>query len=329
MELQITFIVLGCIIVVALSVLLVFAIYAHNYVFGGRMDKKPNYQYFTPEDTFGIPAEPVTIAMGKETMRGNVYGEGDITVVFCHGYAPGCAAYGTEIATIVKHGFRVVAFDHLGCGNSSAKRIKGFHMGVKCSVAALRYAKSRFGENVALFGHSWGAYSAMCAQKYEPVQAVVAISGFDTPAKMITVGSCDMVGKWAAILKPFIAFVGFFIGGSKSNLSAVKCCNQSTIPNYILYGDKDDVVTEKATAFYGCKGEHVQKTLYKGKRHNPYLTFEAEERLANLNLIAEQVKNLPQDEQKQAFKQLDFMKMCEQEAPIMDAACEFIVKNCK
>lgn len=300
----------------ALAIILLFALAAisFNVAFGKRYDKNPLLKYFTAED-FSLEAKPVQT--GK--LCGYIYNTGcEKVVVFCHGMGAGHIAYTTEIAYLCNKGFTVLALDSLGCNLSQGKNIKGMYSGVETAIAAVKLAKENFPDKkIYLVGHSWGAYSALCASAHTKVNAVVAISPPDNPVKTMQEGAKPVIGKFlSALLKPFWYLLNFFKYGVKGNSSAAKCADKNGVPTLIIHGDCDRIVTVGKAAVY--KSKKAEKLIVAGKGHNPYNTENAERLLAELNAMLRAGKIDPL---------FDFNAATEEDLSVMDEITSFISKN--
>ena len=311
-------IVIAAVLAVSL-LLLIFALMGDKIAFGRREDKNPNLKYFTAED-FNLCAQSVSLKGG---LKGVQYcderaDKKDGVVVFCHGMGPGHVAYTTEIACFCNAGYTVFAADSYGC-NMSEGKIKGMYCGVKTAVEAVDYARS-LSENIYLVGHSWGAYSALCASAQRKVNAVVAISAPDTPSKTIRNGAAPMLSKpFAYILQPFWWLVNAFKFGAKGNTSASRCAGTNNTPTLLIHGDSDGIVNKSNAAYYRAEGENITKLLVKGRAHNPYNTDNAEKLLAELS--SKLAKGCTD------FSDFDFKAVTEEDPEVMCAIADFIEKH--
>ena len=308
---------------VALIVLLLFAIaiLSDKLAFGSRSEKNPLLKYFTAED-FDLSAQPVTLDNG---LKGLMYNKSDVPqkdklIIFCHGMGPGHIAYTTEIAYFCNSGFRVLAVDSRGCNLSEGKNLKGMYSGVQTVISAIDFAKNEGYSDINLVGHSWGAYSALCASAKRKVNKVVAISAPISPVATLAEGAVQMGAlprPLVALLRPFWWLVNFFKYGAKGNSCASRCAKRNGTPTLLIHGDKDKVVTLKKSAFHKAKGQNITKLLAEGKRHNPYNTENAEIQLA---VLAEKIK-----ENKFAdIMQFDFKCATEEDEEVMRKIVNFI-----
>ena len=304
------------VISVVLLLLFLFACLIYIFAFGKRIDKNPSFKYFTAED-FSLTAQPVALSDG---LNGFIYGKGepkkDKLIIVCHGMGAGHIAYSTEIAYFCNLGYTMLAVDSFGCNFSEGKRIKGMYSGVRTAVSAVDYAKSLYPlQKVWLIGHSWGAYSALCASTERKVDGVVAISSPLTPSKTIQQASARIISKpFSAILRPFLWFVNFLTYGKNGNKNAAKCAIKSGVPTLLIHGDKDKVVPIKGSAFAKANGKNITKLIAEGKGHNPYNTANAEKLLARLFSLKD-------------FSEFDFKGATEEDEEVMRAVADFISEN--
>jgi pimeloyl-ACP methyl ester carboxylesterase len=111
-----------------------------------------------------------------ETIAYNVYGSGDVTLVFVHGWS--CdSRYWREQAPVFTRKYRIVTMDLAGHGNSSQNRkkysVESFAEDVKAVIEAADANK------VIVIGHSFGGEIAATAAMLEP-KRVIGIIGVDT-----------------------------------------------------------------------------------------------------------------------------------------------------
>lgn len=309
---------------------LITAIISDKIAFGRRYDKIPFLKYFTAED-FGLTAEPVST--GKY-LKGFIYNNAQAekngkVVAFCHGMGPGHIAYTTEIAYFCNLGYTVVALDSRGCNFSGGKNIKGMYEGVKTATAAIDLARAKFKDApLYLVGHSWGAYSVLCASSIRKVNAVVAISAPNTPSKTTQEGAVN-VGiprVLAAIWRPFWWLIYLFKYGAKGNANAAKRARGNGTPTLLIHGDSDKIVGYSKAVFYKADGEHIEKLLCKGKNHNPYNTQNAEKLLAELSANLSKASKMT-DKEREYFNKFDFTAATEEDKEVMAKISEFLEKH--
>lgn len=309
---------------------LLLALISDRVAFGKRYDKIPLIKYFTAED-LGLTAEPVST--GKY-LKGFIYKSAQAvqngkTIVFCHGMGPGHIAYTTEIAYFCNLGYTVAAFDGRGCNFSDGRNIKGMYEGVKTAVAAIDFVREKFKDApLYLVGHSWGAYSALCASYERKVNAVVAISAPCTPSGTMQKGAVNfgLPKILAAILRPYWWLINLFRYGAKGNANAIKRAEKSATPTMLIHGDGDKIVCISKSVFGKADGENITKYLCKGKKHNPYNTLEAERLLGELSAKFARLSKMTEAE-KEYFKTFDYAAATQEDAQVMQEISGFLKRN--
>lgn len=301
---------------------LITAIISDRIAFGKRCDKNPLLKYFTAAD-FGLTAEPVSA--GK-FLKGFIYRnpqkeDNGKVIVFCHGLGAGHIAYTTEIAYFCSQGYTVAALDSKGCNLSGGKNIKGMYEGVKTATSAIDLVREKFGDiPVYLVGHSWGAYSALCASYDRKVNAVVAISAPVTPTETMYGGAVNtgMPKLLAYVLRPYWWIINLFRFGAKGNANAARRARKNATPTLLIHGDNDGIVKLKNSAYFQAGGGHITKLLCNGKKHNPYNTENAERLLGELSLKLSEGENI---------KSFDFSAATQEDKEVMTSISEFLENN--
>lgn len=288
---QIALICVGCVLVF----FILFAVGVSAMINGvafSRQDKNPEFKYFAEKD-FNLKAEDIAVTYRGERLYAKIYSvkpaeECERVVIFQHGFGAGTSGYMTEIAKLAGYGFAVVAADAYGCNNSAGKKIYGFYAGAEAVIAAYIGVKSQrrlCDKKVILVGHSWGAYSVLCAAAKIKADGVVALSGFDAPAQCV----CDQLklisrsGKLITpLLHPFFFLLNVLRFGFKGNTHASKAIEKSGVKALLIHGEKDRTVLYKHSAAAKAHGENITKLVLADKKHNPYNTVAAEAKLAEL-----------------------------------------------
>ena len=206
----------------------------------------------TDEDVASdYPMSDVEFPLDGQTVRGHVYGAGNARglVVFRHGIFSHHQDYLALITALVDRGWKVFAYDALGCGESDGDTVGGFAQAPLDVRAAVKFADESGmadGLPIMLFGHSWGAYGVAGALDFpdvrERVSACVAMSGFDTPTKIIVESAGKIAGPFAVTQTPVIDFIGWQDFGSDAGRSAVRAIDGSGLPVLVIHGSADAVV---------------------------------------------------------------------------------------
>lgn len=329
-KLQIALICIGCILVILVAIASGTCAVINGVVFS-RQDKNPAFKYFTAED-FNLKTEDIAVTYRGTALYAKIYSvkpveECERVVIFQHGFGAGTSSYMTEIAHFASAGYAVVAADAYGCNNSGGKKVYGFYAGVEAVIAAYIGVKrdNRLNnKKVILVGHSWGAYSVLCASKKIDVDGVVAISAFNAPAQCV----CDqlkLISRFtkfiAPLLHPFFFIGNIFFFGFKGNAHAAKAIDKSGVKALLIHGEKDNTVKYKHSAAAKAAGANVTKLILADKKHNPYNTVGAEEKLA---LLTGGKKGATPEEEREFLESFDWKAATEEDADIMARIDSFI-----
>lgn len=314
------FIILGIIILVIL-ILFVITISVNLKAFNFHLDKVKNVKYFDAIDFVGLKKEEYSFNYNKKTViRGAIYYYGskenkDIAIFF-HGYNSGMTSYGTDIERIARNNYVVISYNVKGAHDSDGKLgglIDSLKVAKKFESEFL--SKSEFKDrNLVLMGHSWGAYTAINASRYfKNVKKIVAISSFSNPAYP-QFGNSLLV----KILIPFFYIINLVKYGSLANISSYKTLKKINIKTMLLHGEIDHLVQpiQSSSLYKKIKNDNVKLIVYKGKKHSPQLSFEAQEALTE---FLKETAN-----KKEIDKEYDFKAMCELDEDVMNDIFSFL-----
>lgn len=325
---------LAAVVVFAVVFTLIPSIIIDGVVFGGRQDKQPEYKYFTPED-FSLMTESVPVYYNGTILSAVFYSvkpveECERVVIFQHGFGAGSSSYMTEIAHFAKQGSAVLATDAYGCNNSAGKNIKGFYAGAEAVIAAYIAVKSdeRLKDKKVVFvGHSWGAYSVLAACGTVKPDGVVSMSAFNSPAQCV----CDSMKGMGGAVKayaPFVRFwlcvINFFKFGAKGNTKAVKAVEKSGVKAMLIHGEKDGAVPLSHSPAKLAKSGNITSAILSDKRHNPYNTAAAEEKLAH---VSDGHKLENGRDRERFYAEFDWRAATEEDGEVMGAIDRFIANT--
>lgn len=258
----------------------------------------------------------------------------DRIIVFDHGLAPWHRSYMREIEELCRHGFAVYAFDHTGCGESEGEHVRGL-CGSLCDLDdclfVLRGIEELSSVEIALVGHSRGAYSTMNILKFHPeINRIVAMSGFI---------SLKVMHKQIA---PFIMapFRGMLYNLEKKynpeyvDCSAIEALSSCKTPALFIHSADDTMVGINANfnklkkAF--SERPNTEFLLVKDRDHNPTFTKEAVEyKKAFFKDFAKIKKQggLPTEEEcARIIASYDWYRMTEQDKDVWRVICDFLDK---
>ena len=334
-------------ILVLISLLYLFANVLLNFLFGKRCEGNPNLKYFTADDFEELNATKIEFKSDKgQSLRGYIYQNNKIKekdikglLVFVHGMGAGHFSYTTEINTLAKNGYKVLAYDNTGTCMSEGKKLNGFYQAVIDLKHCLEYIKSNNelnNYNLGLIGHSWGAYTVCQSLKYKSnVKAVVGMSGPDTLEKLIT----SSMGKFGKIINPFLRKINEIKFGKEvldSSVDVLKNADDS-VSILLLHGEDDSTCRIENSMIFNQEEdfkekENINTIMFEGKNHNIYQTIESEKYLIDVfKTIEEYKKNIRKDSKnkeieetlKTYYKNIDYKKITEEDPDVMEIILEF------
>ncbi len=185
----------------------------------------------------------------KNYLKGYIYGEDNNKglVVIAHGLGGGAENYLAESLYFVDQGWRVFAFDCTGSFGSEGGGIGGLSQSVLDLRAALHYIGNDRDLKrlpLMLYGHSMGGYAVASILNYDhDINAVVSVSGFNTPMQVMTEKASQYIGVLAYLEYPFLWAYQKLMYGDTAFLSAVDGINHSDTPVMIIHGDQDASVS--------------------------------------------------------------------------------------
>lgn len=332
--------------IVFVVLLYLFANAILNLIFGKRCEGNPNLKYFTAEDFEELNATKIEFKSDKgQILRGYVYQnnkikENDIKglLVFVHGMGAGHFSYTTEINTLAKNGYKVLAYDNTGTCMSDGKKLNGFYQAVIDLKHCLEYIKTNSdlnNYNLGLIGHSWGAYTVCQSLKYESnVKSVVGMSGPDSFEKLVT----SSMGKLGKIINPFLRKINEIKFGKESLDSSIDVLKNvdDSVSVLLLHGEDDSTCKIENSMTFNQDDfkdkENIKTILFEGKNHNIYQSIESEKYLNEVFKTIEKYKKELKKEQKNKeieenlktyYKNIDYRKITEEDQEVMEIIIEF------
>lgn len=214
----------------------------------------PTYEDY---DAAKYPRTDVEFELNGYTLRGHVYGPENTRglIVFRHGIFSQHQDYLCFITAFVDKGWRVFAYDAIGCGESDGDSTLGMSQSPIDVAAAVRFARESGmadGLKIALVGHSWGGYGVAAALgRTDDIAACVTMSGFDTPMKIINHSAVDAMGPIAATQAPLFWLATTLDFGADADVSASQAIRDSGVPTLVVHGMGDATVPyEEASIAY-------------------------------------------------------------------------------
>lgn len=222
--------------------------YALSSLYSRVPDQKisllPHYDLFEKD----YPRTDVEFQLDGYTLRGHVYGADNTRglIIFRHGIFSKHADYLPLITAMVDKGWRIFAYDAIGCGESDGDSTLGMSQSPLDVAAAVEFVHDSGladGMPLALWGHSWGGYGVAAAlAKASDVDACVTMSGYDTPMKILDYSSTSSFGPLGKIQYPFLWLNTVIDFGDNANLSASDAIMNSGVPTLVIHGAGDGTV---------------------------------------------------------------------------------------
>jgi hypothetical protein len=303
-----------------------------HLAFQRRFDRHPRLRYFTIKDFPEFECDEVEFKNNQGIiLRGGFYYDDRVQphqklIVFSHGIGPGHQAYTHLIIEFVKQGFIVFAYDNMGCGHSDGKSIKGIPQAIHDLQSALAYlSKTTYAKiPVSVIGHSWGAYASIrAASMTYPIHTIISIAPFNDVA--------EMLGKyipWIRLFKPFVKLVTYLTYGRLGVKTTQAILRESKTKILVIAGEKDDDVPLQGhyAQFIKTNNPLVLVELAKDHRHNPYLSFRAENYVIDTILQGTIAMAKEKDQMKveDFFNSLNYQYVGEHDQSIIDKIVNFI-----
>ncbi len=237
-----------------ISFIIVMFIYNGQFPRYDRHDSKvtAELRYEDIEDKYS--RNLVNFKSEKNLLQGYVYGLNNKKglVVVVHGLGGGADSYLPQIKYFVDQGWSVFAYDATGSFDSEGKTTKGFPQALIDLNSALTYIKSQEEFNnlpILLFGHSWGGYAVANILHYDfKIEAVVTVSGANSPMEMIIEQGRSMMGDFIKIQYPYLWLYQRILFGETASLKAVDAINKSDVPVLIIHGMEDESVSYEGSS---------------------------------------------------------------------------------
>lgn len=163
-------------------------------------------------------------------------------IILVHGYGGTHLQYLLDINFLCNLGYKVMAFDQLGVGESSGKSQVDLAKGAETLNFVINYVvENNINENlkIILYGHSWGGYSVICGAT-EDVDMIISRSGFVNPVKIMAT-SLKKMGFFTTLIIPSAYLYYLLFHHRRSFKDAYKNYNKlAKQPKTLILYAKDD-----------------------------------------------------------------------------------------
>ena len=304
--------------------------YLYKKHFVCRYDKEIGVPYYQTSDFKGLKEEvfAFTNSKGIELKYFYFYYDNykeDKIVLFLHGLACGHAAYFAEIDALARRGFKVLAIDYTGCGDSKGKCLGSLNTPTKDVCELLDYLK--IDKPIVLVGHSLGGYTSLnILNLRKDIKKAIVISGF---LSIKTIG--DALIKNNFFVKHILKYENKLYPEYK-DLNNIDYLNKTTDDIFFIQSDDDTMVPYRIAleVVEQIDNPHIKKLKMSGRKHNPNYTDSAiqymNEVFGNYYYLLKQ-KELKTDEDKiNYFKDVSLAKLVEQDEELFDQIAQFLNK---
>ncbi len=244
-----------------------------------RYDGESYIRYFSAADFPGLEASPVEFPSDGNLLRGFFYSRPgcreDTLLIFCHGIGGGHRSYMTEIDTLCRAGFRVLAYDNTGCFSSEGRDIRSMSRSLADLDNAVSFLKKEglltSYQNVCVVGHSWGGFAAGCIPLYHSdISKTVVISGFLSVEKILSSRLSGMkIPFKKALLKEILGFEEK-ADPAHAGASIPDAMEKGTCRYLIAHSQDDAVVLYKENAaLLQERFPEAEYLILNGRKHNP------------------------------------------------------------
>lgn len=247
-------------------------------------------------------------------------------IVFSHGIGPGHTAYLSEINTLCEKGFRVIAYDYTGCGESEGSSLMSINEPSRDLDDLLNHLA--FKEEVILIGHSLGGYTTLnIANRRADIKKAIIMSPFLSIQNLMTfllksrLFAKQIVKYEASIEKYYL---------SEDNLNYLS----KTDDKLLFVHSKDDPVVgylNSVKLVEDLNNPNLSFVIVDGKGHNPNYSDEAikylRETFREYNKLVKKKKLKTFEDKKGFMKDKSPRKMTIQDEEIISKIVEFIKGN--
>lgn len=263
---MITVLIISSIGVLIFTVFTIKTEYDHSFA---RVEAKdPNFSaYLKYSDVNNVKRTDIQFESGVNTLKGYIYGEENDKglIVIAHGLGYGSENYLAETIYFVEKGWRVLAFDNTGTHASEGDNTVGpsqSRLDLKTALSYIEHDEALNSLPLMLYGHSWGAYAVTAIlNEATDVQAVVSISGFNSPMGLLSEQIDSQLGWRSQFVIPFMELYQKALFGKNANHTAVDGINHSSSAVLIIHGNEDESIAYDGASIIAHKADIVNPNV--------------------------------------------------------------------
>ena len=295
-----------------------------------RYDKQPGVPYYSYTDFEGLHRDEsgFTNSKGIELKYFYFYYDNykkDKIVLFLHGLDCGHAAYMAEINELAKRGYKVLAVDYTGCGESKGKYLRSLNAPTSDVLELLDYLNIK--EEIVPVGHSMGGFTTLNLMNLKPnLTKGVVLAGFLSIKKEIE-----------AFIKSPMFVKGICKYERKQypklyDLDNVKYLRNTKDKIFFIQSEDDQMVPYETSlkVVEEINNPNIKTLRMKGRKHNPtYLDSSVKymnDVFSKFNTLLKEKKIKTKEDRINYFKDVSLEKLVEQDAKIFDEIAKYINK---
>ena len=295
-----------------------------------RYDKQIGVPYYSYTDFEGLHRDEFsfTNSKGIELKYFYFYYDNykkDKIILFLHGLDCGHAAYMAEINELAKRGFKVLAVDYTGCGDSKGKYLGSLYQPTKDVIELLDLLNLK--KEIVLFGHSLGGFTTLnILNLRKEIKTSIILAGFITLKYELS----NFI-KSNFFLKGILRYENK-IGGNLYNLDNIEFLKTTKDRIFYIQSD-DDHMVPFITAYKVVESVNnpaIKILKVSGRRHNPNYSDEAVRYMNDVFVnLKYQIKNKQiktSDDRINYFKNISLEKLVAQDQKMFDEIAKFIDK---
>ena len=304
-------------------------LYIKNFVC--RYDKQIGVPYYSYSDFKDLKQEEFSFNNSKGTLLKYFYFyydgyKKDKVVLFLHGLECGHAAYMAEINELAKRGFKVLALDYTGCGDSKGKYLGSLNTPTSDVLELLDYLNIQ--EEIVPIGHSMGGFTTLNLMNLKP----------NLTKGIVLAGLLSIKREIEYIIKSPMFVKGILKYEHKMypklyDLDNVEYLRNTKDKIFFIQSEGDQMVPYSSALgiVEGLNNANIKTLKFTGRKHNPNYIDESVKYMndvfSNFNNLVK-TKKIKTDEDKiNYFKNISLERLTKQDQKLFDEIAKFIVND--
>lgn len=296
-----------------------------------RYDKQVGVPYYSYTDFKGLRQEEYsfTNSKGIELKYFYFYYDNykkDKIVLFLHGLDCGHAAYMAEINELAKRGFKVLALDYTGCGDSKGKYLGSLNTPSSDVLELLDYLNIQ--EEIVPIGHSMGGFTTLNLMNLKP----------NLTKGIVLAGLLSIKREIEYIIKSPMFVKGILKYEHKTypnlyDLDNVEYLRNTKDKIFFIQSEDDQMVPYSSALgiVEGLNNPNIKTLKFTGRKHNPNYTDESVKYMndvfSNFNSLVKNKKIKTDEDKINYFKNISLERLTKQDQKLFDEIAKFIMND--